>query len=211
MGKYQKVREVIRDVMKDGKVHTAEEMERICEKRGIKLYNNRGPIYNIVHQLKQKGEIVSDGENGYLSIASNGLDAKLNSKHLLSESGQVDLSEFEVVRQAVRKKAKQVVSVFETGDVAINDALIKQLKVKELEIRIKKDCKQLLILPDGEVKLEIGKNSRFKNYDIYEKLKNKRVKFPVYYVGEWDEKNKFWLGDMTAVNPNKTTPRNLNK
>ena len=210
MGKYQKVREVIREIMKDGKVHTAEEMERICEKKGINLYNNRGPIYNIVHQLKQKGEIISDGENGYISLATKKENNVVNNS-VETRVGNIDFADFEVVKPAVRRKTKQVISVFESGDIAINDALTKQLGVKEVEIRIKRDCRQIVLIPDGNEKIELGKNNRFKNYEIYEKLKERKVKFPVYYVGEWNESNKFWLGEMTTNNPNKTFTRNMKR
>ena len=52
MGKYQKVREIVRNVLEDGKAHTAEELHRICESNGIEVSRNRSEIYNIVHQLK---------------------------------------------------------------------------------------------------------------------------------------------------------------
>ena len=209
MGKYQRVREIIREAMKDGKVHTAEDLERLCEKKGIHLCNNRGPIYNVVHQLKQKGEIVSDGENGYISLITDSSNVAVNNICTATKSVHLDLSDFEIVKPAIRRKIKQVISVFENGDITINETLAKMLNVKELEIRIKKDCGQLLLIPNGEDKIEIGKNSRFKNYEIYEKLKGKRVKFPVYYVGEWNENKEFWLGKLTTVNQNRTTSRNV--
>lgn len=211
MGKYQKVREVVRDMMKDGNVHTAEEMEKMCEMRGVNLYQNRGPIYNIVHQLKQKGEIISDGENGYVSTKVEQVNTISNIKGGLHNIEEINLSDFEVVKSAVRRKTKQVISVFENGDIAINDALKRQLGVNEIEIRIRRDCRQIVLIPDGTEKIELGKNSRFKNYEIYEKIKGRKVKFPVYYVGEWNVKNNFWLGEMTMTNPNKTFIRNIKK
>lgn len=211
MGKYQRVREVVREMMKDGKVHTAEEMEKMCETKGINLYHDRGPIYNIVHQLKQKGEIISDGESGYVSIKGERISTTTNNIGLLSNIGGINLSDFEVVKPAVRKRTKQVISVFENGDVAINDTLKKQLGVKEIEIRIRKDCRQIVLIPDGTEKIELGKNSRFKNYEIYEKIKERKMKFPVYYVGEWNDNNNLWLGEITTTNPNKTFSKNIKK
>ncbi|MBQ8518743.1 MAG: hypothetical protein IJ455_03930 [Agathobacter sp.] len=207
MGKYQRVREIIREVMKDGKVHTPEELERACEIEGVYLHKDRGPIYNIVHQLKQKGEIASDGENGYISINAERINMEPNNKCFMLETTQVNLSDFEIVKPSIRRKTKQVVSVFENGDIAMNEALVKLLNTGAVEIRIKRDCGQLLLIPNGEERIEIGKNSRFKNYEIYEKLKGRKVKFPVYYVGEWNEENEFWLGDLTTINPNRTVGR----
>ena len=204
MGKYHRLRECIREIMKDGKVHTAEDLEMFCENSGIHLCGNRGPIYNVVYQLKQKGEIISDGENGYISCSID-----YSNKDRLNLNEQLDLSDFEIVKPAMRKRKQQVISVFESGDIVINEALAKFLDVKEIEIRIKKDCGQLLLIPNGNEKIEIGKNNRFKNYNIYEKIKNTKIKLPAYYVGEWNESNEFWLGNLTANNPNKTTSRNM--
>ena len=64
-------------------------------------------------------------------------------------------------------------------------------------------------MPNGEQKIELGKNYRFKNYEICERLKAKRIKFPAYYVGEWDGKTDFWLGDLTMVNPNRPIVKNI--
>ena len=135
MGKYQKIREVIRGVVKDGKTHTAEEFERLCEKNGIYLQSNRGAIYNVVHQLKQKGEIVSDGENGYLLCRS---DEKSDTNTCeIKKNNKLDLSDFEIIKSAIRKKTKQVISVFENADIAINDTLMKTFDDKVIEILAK--------------------------------------------------------------------------
>lgn len=208
MGKYKSVRDIIRELMKDGKTHTAEEFERICEKNGIYMHNDRGPIYNVVYQLKKKGEIISDGENGYMAVGIGNACIERPNKTVTIEESSIDLSEFEIVRPAIRRKTKQVISIFENGDVVFNSELVKSLKEHTIEIRIKKDCKQLLLLPNGKEKFEIGKNSKFKNYVIYEKLREKRVKFPIYYVGDWNEKEEFWLGNLSLFNPNKSVDKN---
>lgn len=213
MGKYQTIREIIREVMKDGMVHTAEELRVICEQRGIEINKNRAEIYNTVHQLKKKGVIISDGENGYLLVnsekdvdlvATSVSQKKSEQRINTSKAVRFNLFEFEIVKPAIRKEAKQVISVFDNGDLALNSVLSKILKTNKIEIRIKKDCSQILLIPDGEILLSMSKNNRIKNYRIYEKLKRKKVKFPVYYVGEWDEENEIWLGELVMTNPNKT-------
>jgi len=213
MKKYQMVRDIIFEVIKDGKVHTAEELHRICEQRGIEINRNRAEIYNVAYQLKKKGVIISDGDNGYLLVEKN-KDAnlimnkkdkvKLEQRYEDGIIGNLDLSEFEIVRPAIRKKAKQVISVFDNGDLALNSVLCKMLKTNKIEIRIKNDCSQILLIPDGKILLDITKNNRIKNYQIYEKLTRRKVKFPVYYVGEWNDENNIWIGDLVMTNPNKT-------
>lgn len=213
MGKYQKIREIIKEVLSDGKAHTAEELHRACEKDKVEINRNRAEIYNTVHQLKKKGLIVADGDNGYLWVGVNKEEDCIMKKSDFEEGqqnnnkrmmGKLDLSEFEVVRPAIRKEAKQVISVFDNGDLALNGVLRKVLKTDKVEVHIKKDCSQILLIPDGKILLDITKNNRIKNYRIYEKIKKKKVKFPVYYVGEWDEENNIWMGDLVMNNPNKT-------
>ena len=42
-----------------------------------------------------------------------------------------------------------------------------------MEIKLKKDCSQLVIIKNGDESIDLGKNGRIKNYDI---LKNMGVK-----------------------------------
>lgn len=214
MGKYQKVREIVRNVLEDGKAHTAEELHRICESNGIEVSRNRSEIYNIVHQLKVRGEIVSDEENRYILVVKDcggslcntgGKNIEQRRNMQAITSSKFDSTDFEIVNPAIRKEAKQVISVFDNGDLAINGPLRKVLKTNQVELRIKKDCSQILLVPNGTVLLDITKNNRIKNYRIYEKLKSKKMKFPVYYVGEWNKEDEVWLGDLVMTNPNKTT------
>ena len=54
MGKYKEVREVIVNSLSDKQWHGVDEIQSKCEEEGINLEGNRGPIYNVVHQLKKK-------------------------------------------------------------------------------------------------------------------------------------------------------------
>lgn len=116
---------------------------------------------------------------------------------------KINFEEFEVVKPIPRKQAKQVISVFSNGDFAINSELRKTIKSSKFEVHIKKDCSQILILPNGKEITDVGKNNRIKNYAISEKLEEKKVKFPAYYVGKWDDENECWIGDLVLSNPNK--------
>ena len=117
---------------------------------------------------------------------------------------KIDFEEFDVVKPLSRKQTKQVISVFSNGDFAINSELRKTINSSKFEVRIKKDCSQILILPNGEEITDVGKNNRIKNYAVSERLEAKKVKFPAYYVGKWDDENDCWLGDLVLSNPNKS-------
>ena len=114
----------------------------------------------------------------------------------------VNYNEFEVLVPVTRKQRKQVISIFENGDFVINAELAKALKTDRFEIRIKPDCSRILLIPDGKILIDMGKNNRTKNYAIIEKLTKQKVKFPIYYVGCLDE-NQNWIGELVTKNPNK--------
>ena len=40
-----------------------------------------------------------------------------------------------------------------------------------------------------------------------EKLSSKKIKLPAYYVGNWDNENEGWIGELVLSNPNKTNKK----
>ncbi len=60
----------------------------------------------------------------------------------------------------------------------------------------------MALITHGKTFVNFGKNGRIKNYKIVEKLQNRKIKLPVYYVGEWDAEEKVWLGKLTNEKPN---------
>ena len=101
---------------------------------------------------------------------------------------KINFEEFEVITPKKRKKAAQIVSVYSNGGLTVNEELVKAVKTSAFEIRLDaKDCGRILLIPGGSVITDMGKTHRMKNYAVMEKLAKKKIKFPVYYVGEWNE------------------------
>ena len=71
MVKYKNIREVVIRVLSDQKWHTIDEIENMCEAEGMKFDKVRGPIYNVLHQLKKSGVIESDGTGAYRKYGEN--------------------------------------------------------------------------------------------------------------------------------------------
>ncbi len=118
---------------------------------------------------------------------------------------KIDFDDFEVIIPELRKPMKQVVSVFEDGSLSVNEALVKGLKTNQFEIRLdKKEQSKMLLIPNGKEITDMGKNNRIKNYAIVKRLEKKKIKFPIYYVGDWDEESKCWIGELSLTNPNKS-------
>lgn len=120
---------------------------------------------------------------------------------------KINFDEFEVVKPIVRKQVKQVISIFNNGDFAINSELRKGIKTSKFEVRIKKDCTKILLFPNGKEITDVGNNNRIKNYAVLEKLNSKKIKIPAYYVGSWDDENGCWIGELVLSNPNKTSKK----
>lgn len=120
---------------------------------------------------------------------------------------KINVEEFEVVKPVTRKQMKPVLSILKNGDFAINSKLRSCLKTSKFEVRLKKDCTQILLIPNGKEMTDVGKNNRIKNYAVFDKLIGKKIKIPAYYVGKWDDENECWLGELVMDNPNKANKK----
>lgn len=109
-----------------------------------------------------------------------------------------------MIKPVTRKKIKQVVTISNKGDFSINNELRKTINTSKFEVRIKKDCSQILLLPDGKEITDVGNRNRMKNYAALEKLMSKKIKIPAYYVGNWSDENGCWIGELVLSNPNRT-------
>lgn len=123
------------------------------------------------------------------------------------EKVKINFEDFGVIKPVTRKKVKQVVTISNKGDFSINNELRKVIKTSKFEVRIKKDCSQILLLPDGKEITDVGNHNRMKNYAALEKLMSKKIKIPAYYVGNWSEENGCWIGELVLSNPNRTSKK----
>ena len=98
---------------------------------------------------------------------------------------------------------QEVLSVMDTGMISANPALLKHFADYNAEIRLKKDGTEILLLSNGEKSTYLGKLGRTKNYSLIEKLRKMNKKFPVYYVGTWNDELGVWHGKFFQYNPNK--------
>ena len=65
MSKYKNLRVEILSILQDREKHTVDDIKQACEERGFDFQNKKDPIYNMVHQLKKKGVIISPGKGIY--------------------------------------------------------------------------------------------------------------------------------------------------
>ena len=116
-------------------------------------------------------------------------------------------SDFITISNLRKRENNLVISIFQDGTFSLNSSLLQYLPERKVEIKLKQDCSQLAIIKKGNMKIDLGKNGRIKNYDIIKRLEKQKKKFPIYYVGSWDEQEEIWIGNLTTNNPNKRNVR----
>lgn len=118
-------------------------------------------------------------------------------------------SGYKVIRESARREQALVVSIMQNGVFALNSKLFALFPDREAHVIMKPDGSQLVLsrAKSEDEKIHFGKNGSTKNYDIVKTLKELKKRFPVYYVGEWDEEENVWIGEFTTENPNKTRQR----
>lgn len=127
-----------------------------------------------------------------------------NLNNIDEQQNTYDFSEFETIGNRVL-----VVSI--NKSFVLNTPLRKCFPGRKAELRIKNDCSQIVLLANGEKRLNIMTNGKINNSNIFSLLKQKDIKLPVYYVGEWDDKAKIWIGDLCYENPNEKLYRKNKK
>ena len=110
--------------------------------------------------------------------------------------GKYDFSDFITIEQSVGRQTALRASIMSDGSFRVNSRLLAHFPGKMAEIRIKGDCSQIVLLLEGDKKIPLGKNGRTKKHDLIKRIKEKKVKLPASYVGEWDEEAKVWLGSI---------------
>ena len=64
-----------------------------------------------------------------------------------------EFEDFEVIEPCSHRLTQEVLSVMDNGIIAANPALLKHFLDYSAEIRLKKDCTEILLLRDGEKRL----------------------------------------------------------
>ena len=105
--------------------------------------------------------------------------------------------------EEMKKEPEEILGVWKNGELTINAKLLKHFPEHKIDIRISPDCMEIVLFPNGEEMVNVGKNGRTKNYDLQKRLKDQKKILPAYYAGEWDEEEQLWYGKYLPYNPNK--------
>lgn len=200
MGSQQKIiKEKIIECLKTEsyKEKTTEEIKKYLEEKEVHIDKGTSAIRNALFNLKQENPSIVNVKRGVYAWREE------NKKKISDLHKKYDFSDFITIASSKKREDKLMVSVFQDGTFALNTSLQKYLSKRNVEIKLKKDCSQLVIIKNGDESIDLGKNGRIKNYDILKKLEEHNKKFPVYYVGAWDEQEEMWIGNFLTNNPSK--------
>lgn len=200
MGSQQKIiKEKIIECLKTEsyKEKTTEEIKKYLEEKEVHIDKGTSAIRNALFNLKQENPSIVNVKRGVYAWREE------NEKKISDLHKKYDFSDFITIASSKKREDKLMVSVFQDGTFALNTSLQKYLSKRNVEIKLKKDCSQLVIIKNGDESIDLGKNGRIKNYDILKKLEEHNKKFPVYYVGAWDEQEEMWIGNFLTNNPSK--------
>ncbi len=104
-----------------------------------------------------------------------------------------------------KKVSPTYVYVHADGSIILNGKLNKEIKSRQIEIRINNNGKKLALIPDGTDNHKFNKNGSTKNIGLLKALKSKRIGVPVTYVMELDKNSGIWIGEVyknTSISTN---------
>lgn len=195
---------LIKEILSDGRELTMLEIKAAVRQKLPKEEYDAKRVYNFIYNMNRRGELGKTLDGKYYL---KGVAVKENGRNTVDESKKEILldgfEDFEVIEPSALKNPKEVLSVMSSGTIAMNPVLLKHFEEFSAEIRLKKDCTEIIMLKYGKVMTNLGKQGRVKNYNLVERLKKANMKFPLYFVGEWDEEKGLWYGKFLPYNPNK--------
>ena len=129
---------------------------------------------------------------------------KLN-EQITREKSKYNFDGYKEIKTSFTKPKELVASVKEDGSFSISSSLSFLLTNKNIQVKIKPDGTQLVMLitsESGPETLRFGVSRIIKNYHLQKILKDLNISFPVYYVGEWDKEERLWIGNIVKKDPN---------
>lgn len=186
---------------KTGVERTVDEIKLYVEQHKVRIDKGSSALRSALFSLKKENPALINVRRGVYVWKEENVKEKDNTV------SKYDFSDFITISNLRKRENNLVISIFQDGTFSLNSSLLQYLPERKVEIKLKQDCSQLAIIKKGNMKIDLGKNGRIKNYDIVKRLEKQKKKFPIYYVGSWDEQEEIWIGNLTTNNPNKRNVR----
>ena len=196
--KQQKIRELVLVFLKDGTPKHISDIRKYLFNNGVTIEDGSSALRTALHSMRLEYDELQNPEKGVYVW-----NEKCQKEKKIS-GNEYDFADFITVQPSSKRATKMVVSVLPDGTFAVNTPLLKCFSSRHAEVRLKADGSQMLLIENGVVLLNFGKNGRIKNYNVVAQLQDLNIKLPLYYVGEWNEEKRMWIGNLSPENPNRT-------
>lgn len=126
-------------------------------------------------------------------------------EQITREKSKYNFEGYKEIKTSFTKPKELVASIKEDGSFSINSSLAFLITNKNIQVKIKPDGTQLVILITRELgpeTLRFGVSGTIKNYHLQKILKDLNISFPAYYVGEWNKEERLWIGNIVKKDPN---------
>ena len=114
---------------------------------------------------------------------------------------KINWNEFETILPTANKREMCLVTVHKDGVIVFNSSFMKKISDDaKIEVRLSKNGKQLVILKGNE-SIKNPKSGRFVNFNVLDRMKKHKNSFPVFFIMQWNEEEKIWLGNISPFDP----------
>lgn len=182
--KLSQVKNIVLEVLSDGMEHTSDEMRNRINEEEIELDKNCSTLRTAIYQLRNNGTEIYSRDRGIYQI-----------KEKNTEECYPILKGFTTLMPEKRVSPKYIY-IHADGSLILNGKLNKEIKSRQIEIRINNNGKKLALIPDGKDSHKFTKNGRTKNIGLLKELKSKRIIVPVTYAMELDKNSGIWIGEI---------------
>lgn len=189
--KIAKVKNIVLDLLSDGKEHSSEEMKILIQKDGIELDKKSNVLRTAIYQMRSSGIRIYSRDRGVYQILEN-----------VEKEEAPFLQEFTTLLPE-EKNSPKCIYVHSDGSLNFNGKLNGEIKSRQIEIRISDDGKRIVLIPDGKNNHKFTKSGRTKNTELIRTLKKKHIGVPATFEMERYMDSEIWIGEIIKIKKNK--------
>lgn len=86
--------------------------------------------------------------------------------------------------------------VHSDGRLILNSTLNREIKSREIEIKINNNCRKIALIPNGDKNHRFTKNGTTRNVQLVRILTTKKIQIPAAFKMELDTESGVWIGEL---------------
>lgn len=201
------VQKIIYEVMGDYLPHTLEEVRKKCKESGVEIKEKSKALNTVVYRMKKDGKIRSTGQKGTY-ILEKKLDELKQESHK-GEKQKVEKTQKETKENSEWERASILwpdektygelrVTINDKGEIRLNETFRKRLNTDRVAVRFGNGYYVILLKEQqkGDGVYQYTKAGIIRNRGIVKKLKERKIQLPASYTVMWNDKEKFWRGEL---------------